>query len=456
MFYAPGNAIAYLALVCFPLVSLYFFSRKSLAEAIVWTFIVGYLFLPVRTFIDPPVFPVLDKLAIPALTALLFASIYSREKIQLLPRDGVAKATLIALICVPILTAIGNTAPIIIGDTYLPGMQVFGGDAISLLASEFFVLIPFILARQYLADSESHENLIKILVISGLIYTFAIMWEIRMSPQLHTQVYGYFPHEFIQQIRGEGFRAVVFLGHGLLTSILLVMTLVVLLYMIRSGKKVLAFKAVLPAALVFLAIIFNKTFSAYAYTLFAIGFCFLLNSKFRRLSLLAIGILVLTYPIFRTASFYPDEQIVAFAEQYSADRAQSLQFRYDNENILLEKAAEKPIFGWGTWGRNRVYNEDGRDISVTDGGWIIDLGIYGWFGFLCKYLILIWPIFLWLKIKRTYGDKNIMDEVTTLSCIVAIILFDSLLNSGINPITWLISGALLGGAERELKKQQTL
>ena len=34
----------------------------------------------------------------------------------------------------------------------------------------------------------------------------------------------------------------------------------------------------------------------------------------------------------------------------------------------------RPIFGWGGWGRNRVYDEMGNDMAVTDGYWIIFFG----------------------------------------------------------------------------------
>ena len=36
-----------------------------------------------------------------------------------------------------------------------------------------------------------------------------------MSPQLHYWIYGYQPTPFSQQMREGGFRAVVFVGHGL-------------------------------------------------------------------------------------------------------------------------------------------------------------------------------------------------------------------------------------------------
>lgn len=60
----------------------------------------------------------------------------------------------------------------------------------------------------------------RFLVIAGLIYTVPMLYEIRMSPQLHTIFYGYFPHSFGQQARGGGFRPVVFMGHGLLVGFL--------------------------------------------------------------------------------------------------------------------------------------------------------------------------------------------------------------------------------------------
>ena len=455
MFYAPGNIIAYFALIAFPFLALYLFSRKPVAEAIVWSIVLGYLILPVRTFIDPPLFPSIDKSFLPALTALGLVYIFGRERLQILPRNPMARLFLVSLIFIPTISGLANTDPIIIGDTSLPGMSVFSGEGISLMMSEFALLVPFILGRQFLADEEMLRKLIRIMAVCGVFYTFAIMWEIRMSPQLHAQLYGYFPHSFAQQMREGGFRAVVFLGHGLLTALFLVVTLVTLTYFARNQQRVFGVNALIPIVFVLIAIAFNKSYAAYIYTIFVIGFCFFLSSRLRRVALVSISVLVVIYPIFRSSDFYPDDQILGFASRFSEDRASSLQFRYDNENILLEKVARRPIFGWGGWGRNRVYDENGNDISVTDGGWIIDLGIYGWLGFICKYMLLVWPIFLWFKIKKYTGDQKKIDEVTTLSCVVSIILLDNLINSGISPIVWLISGALMGAAEKKLYKSPT-
>ena len=42
-----------------------------------------------------------------------------------------------------------------------------------------------------------------------------MLFEVRMSPQLHYWIYGYHASEFAQAMREGGFRPMVFMGHGL-------------------------------------------------------------------------------------------------------------------------------------------------------------------------------------------------------------------------------------------------
>src|SRR5207237_7698433 len=79
----------------------------------------------------------------------------------------------------------------------------------------------------------------------------------------------------------------------------------------------------------------------------------------------------------------PTQLISQAASAISADRSKSFDMRVENESALLAKANQKPLFGWGGWGRNRIFDKwNGQDISVTDGGWIIQYGCYGWVGYL--------------------------------------------------------------------------
>ena len=91
-----------------------------------------------------------------------------------------------------------------------------------------------------------------------------------------------------------------------------------------------------------------------------------------------VGI-VMTYPILRGVNVIPVPEIINFVEDIDQSRAQSLAFRFRHEDLLLEHARERPVFGWGGWARNRVFDEQGEDISVTDGTWVIQFGMEGGF-----------------------------------------------------------------------------
>jgi hypothetical protein len=138
--------------------------------------------------------------------------------------------------------------------------------------------------------------------------------------------------------------------------------------------------------------------------------------------------------------------VVALAERIDADRAQSLEFRLQNEDVLLVRAAEKPVFGWGTWGRNQIWSETGRLLTVTDGRWIILLGVGGWLLLLAEFGLLSLPVFmLWWQSRRS--EVSVVPHVATLAVIQAINLVDLLPNATLTPLTWLFAGALLGHVE---------
>ena len=98
------------------------------------------------------------------------------------------------LFIVPFLVMAANGDPVFAGPRIIPGMQAY--DALSSLGYTLFYITPFLLGRKYLATEESHAVLLKGLSIAMLFYSIPILWEVRMSPQLHAQVYGFFPHDF--------------------------------------------------------------------------------------------------------------------------------------------------------------------------------------------------------------------------------------------------------------------
>jgi hypothetical protein len=125
------------------------------------------------------------------------------------------------------------------------------------------------------------------------------------------------------------------------------------------------------------------------------------------------------------------------------DRRGSLAFRFANEDLLLAHARERLLFGWGTYGRNRVFDAAGRDISVTDGFWIIILGIAGLVGFLVAFGVLLWPV-IWARRRlRNHGDDQDKRHLAGLALILALTAVDLIPNGLWCYYPYLFAGALM-------------
>jgi len=161
-----------------------------------------------------------------------------------------------------------------------------------------------------------------------------------------------------------------------------------------------------------------------------------------------------SYPLLRSQGLFPTNALVSAAESISTERAASLKYRFDNEDMLLERAFERPALGWGRYGRSRVYDSEGRDMSVTDGRWIITFGEAGLLGFVAEFGLLSLGIFRAASAFRRIDSPVDKLFLSSLSLIVAVSLLDLLPNSGLVPWTWLIAGALLGRADALLAQSK--
>jgi hypothetical protein len=305
-------------------------------------------------------------------------------------------------------------------------------------------------AYNYIDNSEKQRTLLSLIVIAALIYALPSLWEIRMSPQLHKNFYGYFPHSWRQTIRQGGFRPVVFLGHGLYISAFFSLALAAAAILWKTKYKTLGRYGILITAFLIVVLLLSKSWGGVIYGLMALIIIRTATTKTWMTAALVIALFVGSYPLLRSSDTVPTEKITAFFIQYSEDRAQSLQFRFDNEDQLLEKANTRSLFGWGSWGRPRIYDPvSGRDLSVQDGTWIIIYGASGWLGYITVFGLLILPIIQhWRLSKKT----NTYDTYTTGLCfILAINLIDLLPNSSLNPLTFILAGSLLGSYRYKLK-----
>lgn len=469
------NLFAQLVLYSFPLVALILFKRLPRHEALIWSILGGYLFLPEQTGIDLPLLPELNKVLIPSLTAgamcLLLPDATSaplrrgqsrkttKEPAPDRQRSVIVTLLLITLILLPIATFQTNQEPVIAGPRFIPSLREY--DIFSMMLNTAVMLLPFLLARRYLATQDAQLALLRALVVGGLIYSLLILVEVRLSPQLNRWIYGFHAHSFAQHIRNGGFRPMVFIEHGLRVGLFILMGVFAAGILWRfnknaepeparqvSGGRIDRQQVRKPPYLLwcgwlFVILYLSKTLGAFLIALVLLPVVLFLKPRMQLLVAIVIAGMVLLYPSLRQTNLLPISAVQELASSISAERAGSFNFRLDNEEILLERASIKPLFGWGGWGRSRVFDAfTGRDISVTDGTWVIIFGISGWIGYIATFGLLTWPTFMLVRRR-----EPITLVTSGLTLILAANLVDLIPNSSLTPLTWMVAGTVLGALE---------
>lgn len=451
------NWFATFALLAWPVLTLWLYSTRPVNQATLWTILGAQLLLPVGASIKlAEGFPQLDKISIPALAAVTGCLFVVRRSVQFWSAFGLAEVLLLMVLIGPFVTSELNTDAVVSAAVVSPGVGTY--DGLSAIVAQFLFLLPFFLGRQLLRNSADTELILRTLAIAGLLYTLPMLYEIRMSPVLHHWFYGYSPFGFATQMRYDGFRPTVFMENGLLTSFFAMTATVAATAFWRTQTPVLKLAPAAITAYLSAILVLCKSLGALIYGAVLVPLVWLTRPQLQlRIAMIFVSI-ALVYPLFRAADLVPTKYMFDAAASISEDRADSLQFRFDNEQRLLDRASQRLLFGWGRWGRSRVYDESGKDIGITDGRWTITLGQFGIFGFLAEFGLLAFPVFRVASALRFAESERDSVFLAALALIIAINMIDLLPNASLSPWTWLLAGALLGraealrGAERGLRR----
>lgn len=443
--------LAFLVLLTWPLVVAVLFQRMERARALIWSIFAGYLLLPQLVEIDLPAFPGLNKHMIPALAAAAMVYFVTNDRARDEPAPpplGPWVMLLLAMNCVsPIMTAVTNPDPLIDGVNYRPAMSISQGFADLIL--QLIQLLPFLLGYRLLWNAKGAELWIRCLVLGVLCYTVPMLIELRLSPQINVWVYGYFQHDFIQTIRYGGYRPIVFLEHPLWVAL---MTMTAFLSAIAIARNDRTRRNLLIAAYLGCVVVLCKSAGALMQAFMAAPLVAFARPRMMVLVAALVASVAFAYPTLRTTSWMPLQGIVDTAMSVSPERGRSLEFRLMNEEALLERAMERPLFGWGGWGRPLFYDPySGRLASIPDGQWVIWVGARGIFGYMAYFLLLLTPIFALLRAmpggRRPPRERELV-VLGTLSLMLAMNLLDLIPNATLTPLSWLTAGALLGNAHR--------
>ena len=440
------NPIAYLMLFVWPVISGQFWQRMDPGRALIWTVLGGYLIMPPLTAINLPILPDLDKATIPNLLALYCAIYVLKDKISFVPQEIPGKILIVLYAIAPLATVLANRDPLFFAINTIPGLKVT--ETVSALLTQLFALIPFFLARRYLGSEEGARTILMALITAGLIYSVPMLIEVRFSPQINVWIYGFFQHDFFQTIRQGGYRPVVFLPHGLWVAFFALMALMAAVIRLSAVSMDARPKAFVLVIYLFVLLLLCKSVGPMVYAIALTPLIWFAPFRMQILVAALCAVIVITYPMLRGAHLVPVDQILEFANRFSADRAGSLQFRLYNEEALLARAQERPFFGWGGFGRAFLHDPmTGEMTAIADGAWVILLGTSGWLGYIAEFGLTALPLLLLGREALARHGVAVGRYTAGLALILAANMIDLLPNATHIPFTWLMAGALLGQAE---------
>ena len=423
------NTFATFILLAWPLAMGFLTILLPVRKIVILSIIGGNLFLP-QTGIALPGFPNYTKPLAAGLGALLAAFIFASPKLFSW-RPKPIDLFFFAFILAPGISSYSN--------------QLGTWDTTSVIVNRFLEWgVAYWVGRALFQDQDAIKEIAIGFVIAGIIYTPLCIWESVMSPQLSMNVYGFRPSAFGMTVRMGGFRPMVFMQHGLALSAWMASTALVAWILWRS-KAITRIKFI-PMSMIAIGLVVVtiglRSAGAAVLLLGLIAAVELVQFTKLKVALLILILLPTGYITMR-ATGWDGNQILNLTSFLGEDRSQSLNMRLENDTMITQRALQHPVFGWGGWGRWRIFDDLGNDITVSDSWWAILLGSTGLFGLTAAYGTFIAPM---LKLTRRKTGIQTFDATkgTAWAIGFAILLFvlDTLVNAMPNTSFMLAAGAL--------------
>jgi hypothetical protein len=439
-------ALVPIALFGFISIVFYLFVRFPPQRAVIISFVFAWLFLPQVSY-PIPILPPFTKVSSACYSILLATLVYDTARLTCFKPGWLDVPMLIWCLC-PIVTQITN-----------------GGSPISPTFSQIISWgLPYLIGRLYVSSLDEVRQLAIGIFAGGLAYIPFILIESARGPILHQMVYGVSAFEdWSQAVRAGGWRPVVFMQHGLMVGVWMMTAALIAVWFWQTGALKKFQGRNMKTLAIMLVITFILCRSTGAYSLFVFALIVLFCAKWFRTSLpllFIIGYIVFYLYIAASGQFSSKEVMGVITPIFGEERAASLKFRFDMEEILGEKARQKFLLGWGDSGGNRVYNQQGRDISVTDSLWILTFGYYGAVGLVSLFSSLLLPVIVFAVFKypaRTWSNPKVA-PAAALGVALTMYVFDCILNAMTNPIFALIAGGISSlalKAPENLKSKKT-
>jgi tetratricopeptide (TPR) repeat protein len=139
------------------------------------------------------------------------------------------------------------------------------------------------------------------------------------------------------------------------------------------------------------------------------------------------------------------------------ERAESLEYRFQCEDLLIAHAVQRPVFGWGGHDRSRIYGlrdefgvfhyeEETPEHTVpVDGMWLGYLGTRGLVGLILWYLILELPPLLFVSRfpVRLWSHPQVA-AASLGATLLGLYMIDMTVNGALNIIYVALAGGVVG------------
>lgn len=424
-------------------VVLYLFSRFPAKKALVISIMTAWLYLP-QAELDLPSIPDYTKVSATVYGILLATILFDAKRITSF-RFSWLDIPMTIWCIVPLFSSVTND------------LGVYDGLA-AILSQTVTWGIPYFLGRIYLGNLEGLRLMATGIFIGGLSYIPLCLFENRFSPQLHRIVYG--DHAFAdfgQSQRLGGYRPTVFLQHGLAVGAFMMVATLAGIWLWQSGtlKRLWGMPISWLVAAQFVAFVLIRSTGAYALLVMGLTIMFVAR-HFRTalpvyLMILAIGVYLGTSAT--TETYFSDQIITWLQAIFPPERIESLVFRFDNEELLVDRARQQFWFGWGGYGRALVQLEFGG-VTVQDSLWIIAFGHHGIVGLVSLFTAMLLPVaslFAFRYPASLWFNPKVAPAVVVA---IGILLYmvDCVLNALVNPIYILAAGGVAGLALKPREK----
>lgn len=423
-----------------PIVAILFASMPP-ARAVLASYVLGWLFLPMAQ-LEVLGFDWSKATAVPLVVFLAVAAFDGARLARF--RFQAVDLPVVVLCAAPLFSSLANGLGWYDGVTAVTYQTIAWG-------------LPYVTGRLYFATPEGTKKLAIAVLAGGLLYAPLCLWEIRMSPQLHAIVYGYHQHAWDQTLRSGGFRPMVFLQHGLMLGLWMCAASIAGFALWRSGavKRVWGLPLAWAVPGLIVVTVLCKSFGAIVLMLLGIAALLAMRHVRTALPMLVLVAIPPAYVVVRAIGGWTGEEMVALTREVSADRASSLDYRIESEERLRAKAAERPVFGWGGWGRSltrRSTDPYDRNPVTIDSLWILVYGKNGVVGLASLLLVFLVPIVhLWRRCPPQRWAHPLAAAPWGLALVLSLFALDSMVNAMLNPVYVLVAGALAGFAVARAK-----